>query len=147
MLSENLVMLRNLKGLSQEQTAEVIGISRQPYAKWEQGETIPDIEKCDRLAQFYGVSIDALIHDNNAVGETQIAPAPVGKHLWGTVTIGGKGQIVIPKAARDTFSLQEGDRLVVLGDEAEGIALVKAEQFEARMREAMKISQKMDFDE
>lgn len=147
MLSENLVMLRNLKGLSQEQIAEVIGISRQSYAKWEQGETIPDIEKCDRLAQFYGVSIDALIHDNNAVGETQIAPAPVGKHLWGTVTIGGKGQIVIPKAARDTFGLQEGDRLVVLGDEAEGIALVKAEQFEARMREAMKISQKMDFDE
>lgn len=147
MLSENLVMLRNLKGLSQEQIAEVIGISRQSYAKWEQGETIPDIEKCDRLAQFYGVSIDALIHDDNAVGETQIAPAPVGKHLWGTVTIGGKGQIVIPKAARDTFSLQEGDRLVVLGDEAEGIALVKAEQFEARMREAMKISQKMDFDE
>lgn len=147
MLSENLVMLRNLKGLSQEQTAEVIGISRQSYAKWEQGETIPDIEKCDRLAQFYGVSIDALIHDDNAVGETPIAPAPVGKHLWGTVTIGGKGQIVIPKAARDTFSLQEGDRLVVLGDEAEGIALVKAEQFEARMREAMKISQKMDFDE
>mgnify|MGYP000784987831 CR=1 FL=1 len=50
MLSENLVMLRNLKGLTQEQVAEVVEISRQSYAKWEQGETVPDIEKCDRLA-------------------------------------------------------------------------------------------------
>ena len=49
MLSENLVMLRNLKGLTQEQVAEVVEISRQSYAKWEQGETVPDIEKCDRL--------------------------------------------------------------------------------------------------
>ena len=40
------------KGMTQEQVAEVIGISRQSYAKWEQGETMPDIEKCDRLAAF-----------------------------------------------------------------------------------------------
>ena len=69
-----------------------------------------------------------------------LPPAPVGKHLWGTITIGSKGQIVIPKKARDTFNLKEGDRLVVLGDENEGIALVKAETFEARMQEALKSS-------
>lgn len=62
MLSENLVMLRNLKGLTQEQVAEVVEISRQSYAKWEQGETVPDIEKCDRLASFYGIKLDALMH-------------------------------------------------------------------------------------
>ena len=50
MLAENLALLRNLRGMTQEEVAEVIGISRQSYAKWEQGETIPDIEKCDRLA-------------------------------------------------------------------------------------------------
>ncbi len=53
MLAENLILLRNMKGMSQEQIAEVIGISRQSYAKWEQGETVPDIEKCDRLAKFF----------------------------------------------------------------------------------------------
>lgn len=37
MLAENLVMLRDAKGMTQEQVAEVIGISRQSYAKWEQG--------------------------------------------------------------------------------------------------------------
>ena len=57
--------------------AEVIGISRQSYSKWEQGETIPDIEKCDRLAKFYGVSIDALVHQDKVVGKARVAPALV----------------------------------------------------------------------
>jgi AbrB family looped-hinge helix DNA binding protein len=142
-LADNLIFLRNIKGLSQEQVAEVIGISRQSYSKWEQGETYPDIDKCDKLAKFYGVTLDSLVHQNDKIGNSKLAPAPVGKHLWGTVTIGGKGQIVIPKAARDTFGLSEGDRLVVLGDDAEGIALVKAEVFEQRMQEALNLSRQM----
>ena len=134
MLAENLALLRNLRGMTQEEVAEVIGISRQSYSKWEQGETIPDIEKCDRLAKFYGVAIDALVHQDEEIGRTRVAPAPVGKHLWGTVAMGTKGQIVIPKAARD--------RLVVLGDEEQGIALIKAEVFEERMQEALRAGQK-----
>ena len=130
MLADNLIFLRNIKGLTQEQVAEVIGISRQSYSKWEQGETYPDIDKCDKLAKYYGVTIDSLVHQDNKVDDIKIAPAPIGKHLWGTVTIGSKGQIVIPKAARETFKLNEGDRLVVLGDDAEGIALVKVDVFE-----------------
>ena len=105
------------------------------------GKTVPDIEKCDRLAKFYDITIDALLHQENTVGNTRLAPAPPGKHLWGTVTIGSKGQIVIPKAARDIFNLNSGDRLIVLGDEAEGIALVKAEEFEEKMRETLRLSQ------
>ena len=102
------------------------------------GETVPDIEKCDRLAKFYDITIDALLHQENTVGNTRLAPAPPGKHLWGTVTIGSKGQIVIPKDVRDIFNLNSGDRLIVLGDETEGIALVKAEEFEEKMREIVK---------
>ena len=141
MLADNLVFLRTIKGLTQEQVAEVIGISRQSYSKWEQGETVPDIEKCDRLASFYGVTIDSLLHSNDKVGQVKVAPAPVGKHLWGTVTVGSKGQIVIPKAAREVFHIQEGDRLVVLGDEAQGIALVQSEVLEQRLQDALKHSQ------
>lgn len=37
MLAENLALLRNLRGMTQEEVAEVIGISRQSYSKWEQG--------------------------------------------------------------------------------------------------------------
>ena len=142
MFSDNLLYLRNLKGLSQEQVAEAVGISRQSYSKWEQGDTFPDIDKCDKLAKFYGVTIDSLIHSGEKIGKTKIAPAPIGKHLWGTVTIGSKGQIVIPKNARDTLDMKEGDRLVVLGDELQGIALIKAEIFEKQMQEMLERSQR-----
>ena len=133
MLADNLILLRGLKGLTQEQAAEIAGVTRQSYSKWEQGETVPDIEKCDRLARHYGVTLDALLHDQNRVGHTALAPAPAGKHLWGAVTLGARGQIVIPKAARDMFDLKE--------DEGEGIALVKAEDFERKMQKALEMSQ------
>lgn len=146
MLADNLVILRNIKGLTQEAVAEAIGISRQSYSKWEQGETIPDVEKCDKLAKFYGITIDSLVNQYDKIGNVKIAPAPIGKHIWGTVTIGTKGQIVIPKTARDVFNLKDGDRVVVLGDEKEGIALVKAEIFEEKMQEALKSSQQALFE-
>lgn len=141
MLADNLVILRNIKGLTQEAVAEAIGISRQSYSKWEQGETFPDIDKCDKLAKFYGVTIDSLVHSDDKVGKTKVAPAPIGKHIFGTVTVGSKGQIVIPKAARDTFNLTDGDKLVILGDESEGIALIKSEIFEKKMQKMLELSQ------
>lgn len=48
--------------------------------------------------------------------------APEGKYAW-TVTVGEKGQIVIPKQAREVFSIQPGDTLILLGDENRGIAI------------------------
>ena len=54
---------------------------------------------------------------------------PKGKHLFGLVTVGDKGQIVIPAKARRMFDISSGDQLVVLGDEGQGIAIVKAEDF------------------
>ena len=61
----------------------MIGISRQSYSKWEPGETYPDIDKCDKLAKYYGVTIDSLVHQDTKVNDVKIAPAPIGKHLWG----------------------------------------------------------------
>jgi AbrB family looped-hinge helix DNA binding protein len=52
---------------------------------------------------------------------------PKGKHIFGTVKVGGKGQIVIPKEARDLFSIQAGDTLLILGDEKNGIVVTKPE--------------------
>ena len=50
-----------------------------------------------------------------------------GQHIFGTVKVGGKGQIVIPKEARRIFGMKPGDTLLVLGDEAQGLAVVKAD--------------------
>lgn len=50
---------------------------------------------------------------------------PKGKYIFGTVKVGEKGQIVIPKEARDTFSIKPGDTLLVLGDAKSGIIVSK----------------------
>ena len=139
MLKENLVILRNIHGYSQEEIAEKINISRQAYAKWETGATVPDIEKCSLLAAVYGVTIDSLIKTAPAAGIGTIPPAPKGKNIWGSVTVSDRGQIVIPKDARDKFGLTGGTRLIVLSDEA-GIALVPAELFERSMKMAMEFA-------
>ncbi|MBP2079128.1 AbrB/MazE/SpoVT family DNA-binding domain-containing protein [Oceanobacillus polygoni] len=54
---------------------------------------------------------------------------PEGKHIFGVVKVGTKGQIVIPKDARDIFDIKPGDSLLMLGDEKQGIALVKQDAF------------------
>lgn len=137
MLKDNLIILRNIHGYSQEEIAEKIGISRQAYAKWENGSTIPDIEKCKRLADLYGVTIDSLIKETTVDGGNVIPPPPKGKNIWGSVIINDRGQIVIPKPVRELFGLTGGQRLIVLSDEREGLALVPSEIFEDKMKKAM----------
>lgn len=136
MLKDNLAMLRNIYGFSQEAIAEKIGISRQAYAKWETGATIPDIEKCSLLAEIYGTTIDSLIRTESVEGIGIIPPAPKGKNIWGSVAINDRGQIVIPKSLREFFGLTYGQRLIVLSDE-HGIALIPDEAFMANMKNAM----------
>lgn len=142
MIGDNIKFYRKKNQLTQDDIAEACNVTRQAVSKWENGETVPDIEKCDRLASFYGIKLDALMHYNEKVGNTKMAPPPEGKFLWGTVKLGNRGQIVIPKEARDKYGLQEGSRLVVLGDE-EGIALIQTEKFESRLKSALEQSRKM----
>ncbi len=52
---------------------------------------------------------------------------PQGRHIFGTVKVGEKGQIVIPKEARTLFGIESGDTLLVLGDEKNGIFITKPE--------------------
>lgn len=129
-IARNLSMLRQVNRYSQEEVAEQIGVSRQAVAKWETGETIPDILNCDALARLYDVELDDLIHHDP--DKTNISIAPKGKHIFGTVRVGERGQIVLPKQARDLFKIKSGDLLVVLGDESlehPGLALMKEEFF------------------
>lgn len=136
MLKDNLIMLRKLNGYSQEQIAEKIDISRQAYAKWESGATVPDVDKAALLAKVYGVTLDSLLKSETVEGLGMVPPAEKGKNIWGTVTLGDRGQIVIPKAARDHLGMMRGDRLIVASNEV-GIALIPAEFFESKMQEIM----------
>lgn len=58
---------------------------------------------------------------------------PVGKYAW-TATVGEKGQIVIPKQARELFDIKTGDTLLLLGDAQLGIAIPPKDEF-ARISE------------
>ena len=129
-IARNLADLRQRSRYTQEEVAERIGVSRQAVAKWESGESVPDIVNCDALAQFYDVELEALLHFDPEQAQMRIPPR--GKHIFGTVRVGERGQIVLPKQARDVFQLRPGDLLVVLGDESlehPGLALMKEDFF------------------
>ncbi len=128
MFHENLLQLRKLKKMTQEDIAEKVGVSRQAVAKWESGETIPDLEKARQLAGVLEVSLDDLTNYEPKENMGLSVP-PKGKYLFGVVTVGDKGQIVIPARARKVFGISAGDRLVVLGQEGEGLAMVKTDDF------------------
>ena len=120
--SDNLSELRKLRGFSQEELANMIGVSRQTLSKYETGESLPDIEKCRLLADTFEVTIDDLIMYDKSRDNIGLAVPPKGKHVFGMVKVGDKGQIVIPAKARKIFDINPGDNLIVLGDESQGIA-------------------------
>lgn len=142
----NLSTLRRTNKYSQEDVAEKIGVSRQAVAKWESGETVPDIINCDALAQLYNVELNDLLHYNQE--KTGFHIPPRGKHIFGTVCVNERGQIVLPKQARDVFQIKPGDRLIILGDESldhPGIALMK-EEFFLNITQLFKTALDMDCD-
>ena len=98
---------------------------------------MPDIEKCAALAELYDTTLDDLYREEKLPDGRDILPAPKGKHLFGTVTVNDKGQIVIPKKAREVMQISPGDDLVVLADEESGLALVKVEWFEKHIMDLM----------
>ena len=66
MLSEKIYTLRRKSGLSQEQLAEKIGVSRQAISKWEGGLSTPELDKLRALSEFFHVSIDELTSEQGA---------------------------------------------------------------------------------
>lgn len=125
--TQNLKSLRKQNGYTLEAVAEKLGVSRQAVAKWEKGDTVPDITNCLALAELYDVTLDTLVRNAEKRGERTMIQ-PNGKHIFGMVRVNEKGQITIPVQARKIFGLDNGTLLLILGDEAQGLAMVKIEQ-------------------
>lgn len=64
MLSEKLYKLRKKSGLSQEQLAEQLNVSRQAISKWEQGTAVPESEKLISISNYFGVTVDYLLKED-----------------------------------------------------------------------------------
>ena len=92
----------------------------------DRGPGIPDLDLAGKLADALDVGLDDLVH---APPEELAEESLNGKHMFGLVTVGDKGQIVIPVRARRVFGIRPGDQLMVLGDEGKGLALMDARLF------------------
>lgn len=128
LLSQNLARLRTMNGLTQDAVAEQLGVTRQAVAKWEVGKSVPDMKYGAALAELYSVTLDDLYRYDEASEGVPIPPK--GKHVFGLITVGERGEIVLPKKCMDLFQLTTGKQLLVLADtnpENKGIALVSAD--------------------
>ncbi|MDE7206380.1 MAG: helix-turn-helix domain-containing protein [Lachnospiraceae bacterium] len=73
-LSERLQQLRKKENYSQEQLAELLGISRQAVSKWESGQGYPDISNIMKLAEIYNVSTDYILLEKKEETQSDTAP-------------------------------------------------------------------------
>ena len=74
---ERIYNLRKKSGLSQEEFADKLGVSRQAVSKWETGQSVPDSEKAAAIGSFFGVSLDWLINGTEVSAPAAVAPPAV----------------------------------------------------------------------
>lgn len=84
-IGNSLFKARKKCGLSQEDVAEKLGVSRQTVSKWETGETVPDIRQSKKMALLYHVSLDELIDFDIDIIEIQEAIDKTGKEVEETI--------------------------------------------------------------
>lgn len=82
-LSDKLYSLRKKSGLSQEQLAEQLNVSRQAISKWESGHSTPESEKLLIISEFFNVSIDYLLKDENTLDPNTYSPKKGLKRKFG----------------------------------------------------------------
>jgi len=114
-----LKLMRTRMGMTQEEVAEQVGVSRQAVAKWEKGESLPDIESCVHLADLFGVPLDMLVR-----GLKEEIQRDGSQQMFGCVKMNDKGQITLPVQLREAFGMKPGCMVLLLADTERGIALV-----------------------
>lgn len=73
--------------------------------------------------------------------DMKIPEPPEGKKFYGSVTVSERGQIVVPAEARKDFNIKPGDKLLVLGDLAEGIAIITVDGIQKLFTNSATLSQ------
>lgn len=112
MLSEKIYALRRKSGLSQEQLAEKIGVSRQAISKWEGGLSTPELDKLRALSEFFKITMDELTGEQGEISaadtkreapadKTAVSKVGVGLCLLGAVCLIAFGILIManPSAA------------------------------------------------
>lgn len=126
-MSEGLKQLRNMMRMTQEELGEKMNVSRQTVAKWENGESIPDVAKCSELSKIFNLSLDDIASFFIKKGEDS-RHNPKNKFFFGTCVI-NSNKIALPESALKQFDLNNGDELLLIGDTTQGLALVSKTGF------------------
>lgn len=127
-IADNLKVLRYKNGYTLEALAEIISVSRQSVAKWESGDSVPDIVNCVKLASLYKISLDELVNMslkdmiNNAF-------VPEDGRICGVLEIQPQNALRMPDTVMEMFDLHCGDKILLLADRKQGMALVKCSHF------------------
>lgn len=140
----NLKNLRKNAKLTQEDLAEKLNVTRQTVAKWETGESLPDIDSCIAMSKLYDITLDDLVRYAKNPGDDN---APKGKHIFGVLKVAEDGTIKLPRKAMNVFDIEAGDKLVLLGDESQGMALVKLHGLKEFADTIIKAAKEMDKNE
>lgn len=127
-IADNLRFLRCKNGYTLEALAEIISVSRQSIAKWESGDSLPDIVNCVKLATLYKISLDELV--NRPLKSTEDSDfIAEGNKICGVVDLSKEGSLQLPESIMELFDIHGGDKMLLLADKNQGIALLKCSQF------------------
>lgn len=132
LIADNVRFLRNQFGYTLEGLAEIINVTRQAVAKWESGESLPDITNCLRLSTLFKVSLDEFVSMPLRSIMTEKLNKRDDSHTMGTVDVESDGKIKIPDSVLDMFYINKGEKILLLAEKEKGIALVKCSQFEEK---------------
>ncbi len=125
--------LRTLRGRSQytlEGLAEIINVSRQTVAKWENGESYPDITNLVRLTTLFHVTLDEFVLMPLENMTAEVPSGPDDSKVMGMLNVGENGAISIPEHVLNMFEIHCGENVLLLADKDQGIALVKCSQLD-----------------
>ena len=127
-ITNNLMFMRHKNGYTMEALAEIISVSRQTVAKWESGESYPDIMNCMKLATLYKITLDELVYKPLSEIQTSKFSSDQNK-ICGILDIDENCAINLPEPLMEMFDMKAGDKVLLLADRREGIAIVKCSQF------------------
>lgn len=127
-IADNLKLLRYRNGYTLEAIAEIISVSRQSVAKWEAGDSLPDITNCVKLASLYKLSLDELVNRPLKSAINNEFMSEDGR-ICGVLEILPENSIRIPNTVMKMFDIHCGDKVLLLADAKQGLALVKCSFF------------------
>ena len=123
--------------MTQEEMADAMHVSRQTYVRWEAGHVEPSLQNLRRIADYFDVTVDQLLQDNEIENIGRLKVPPKGRYFYGLVTIDDEMKITLPKGACRQFELRARDKLLLLGSDGGGLYMVPPEYLVKRYQQML----------